>query len=281
MPMERRTVVNSDKALVIVPCYNERDNIGRLVERIAALHADLHVLVIDDNSPDGTGELVESLKTTYPELRAIHRPGKLGLGTAYRAGFRFALEQGYAQAITMDADFSHQPHYLPGLRDLAAEADLVVGSRYVPGGGAAGWPLRRKIVSGFANYLAHTVLSISTRDCTSGFRCYRRETLLAVDPDSVLSSGYSFLVEMLYRVEKSGLTVREIPIVFVDREAGKSKINRDEVYKTLFTLGRLRFPSLPWRYIGAVVGRVGERSALVMLASGLLLSTVWLVRRRR
>lgn len=274
--------MGEDRALVILPCYNERENIGRLIEKIMALHAGFDVLVIDDNSPDGTGQLVEEMRELYHQLHVIHRPSKLGLGTAYRRGFRFALDSGYAQVISMDADFSHQPHYLPALRDLSREADLVIGSRYVPGGGASGWPLRRKVVSGFANYLAHRVLGLSTRDCTSGFRCYQSSTLRAIDPESILSSGYSFLVEMLYRVEKQGLLVRELPIIFVDREQGKSKISRDEVYKTLFTLGRLRFPGLPWNLIGNVVGRYGERSVVALAGvSCLLFSTVWLVRRRR
>lgn len=273
--------MGDNKALVILPCYNERDNIERLVGEIRALDASFDVLVIDDNSPDGTGELVESLRGSHPELSVIHRPGKLGLGTAYLAGFWHAIERDYEWVITMDADFSHQPRYLRALREMASEADLVVGSRYTAGGGAVGWPLRRKLVSGFANYLAHTMLGLSTLDCTSGFRCYRRHTLLALDLESILSSGYSFLVELLYRAEKRGLVVREIPIVFVDRERGKSKINRNEVYKTLGTLGRLRFPGLPWRQIDRVLDRYGEAGVMVVTVSSLLLSTAWLLRRRR
>jgi glycosyltransferase involved in cell wall biosynthesis len=271
--------MSRNRALVVLPCYNERENIERLVSEIFALDVPLDVLVIDDNSPDGTGKVAEELRTIYPQLHVLHRPGKLGLGTAYRAGFRYALENGYEQVITMDADFSHQPAYLPELVRCGQEADLVIGSRYTPGGGAVGWPLRRKIISGTANRLARAVLDVTARDCTSGYRCYKREALVAIGPDSVLSSGYSFLVEMLYRVESAGLVVREVPIVFVDRQAGKSKINRIEVYKTLYTLGRLRLPWLPWRVVGGVGAHLSERSAAAMV--GLAVASLWLLLRRR
>ena len=240
--------------LVVLPCYNEHDNISQLIHEIASLHHPFHILLIDDNSPDGTGELAEELRSSYPQLQVIHRPGKLGLGTAYLEGFRYALTHRYEYVITMDADGSHQPKYLPALRELGREADLVIGSRYVQGGGTVGWPLSRKLISGFANRLARRVLGLRTRDCTAGYRCYRRGTLLLVEPESVLSSGYSYLIEMLYRVEKRGLEVRELPIEFVDRESGKSKISRHEIYKSLYTLLRLRFPSLPWHRMERLSG---------------------------
>ncbi len=274
-------LATGNASLVVLPCYNESENIVRLVEQIVGLDAGLDILVVDDNSPDGTGQLAESLRARYPEISVLHRAGKLGLGTAYLAGFRYGLDHRYSFVITMDADFSHQPSYLPQLRRRGDDSALVVGSRYVEGGGATGWPLQRKIISGFANLLARTVLGVSARDCTSGFRCYRRETLETIQPESILSDGYSFLVEILYRVEKAGLTVAEIPIIFVERQAGKSKINRIEVYKTLATLGRLRFPSLPWRDISAVAGRVGERSALAAVLTGALTASLLFLRRRR
>lgn len=264
-----------DRAVVVIPCYNERENIGRLVEQIAALEAPLDVLVIDDNSPDGTGELVQQLTERYPWLHLMSRPGKLGLGTAYRAGFHYGLNHGYLNVLTMDADFSHQPRYLPALVEAGLSFDLVIGSRYVEGGGAEGWPLYRRIISGGANWLAHTVLGLSARDCTSGFRCYSRRALQEIDVDSVLSSGYSFLVEMLYRVEKHGCSVRELPIIFVDREEGVSKIDRREIYKTLFTLGRLRMPLLPWARLETVVLRYDRRLALASLLIVLLLLAGW------
>ncbi len=271
--------MTQNRALVVLPCYNERENIERLVGEILALNTPVDVLVIDDNSPDGTGKVAEAMRQRYPELHVLHRPGKLGLGTAYRAGFRYALDHGYEQVITMDADFSHQPRYLPELVSTGREADLVIGSRYTKGGGATGWPLRRKIVSGTANRLARVVLGVTARDCTSGYRCYKRAALIAINPDTVLSSGYSFLVEMLYRVESAGLVVREVPIIFVDRQAGKSKINRIEVYKTLYTLGRLRLPWLPWQVLGGLGQHLGERSAVAVV--GVMAASLWLLLRRK
>lgn len=271
--------MTDSRALVVLPCYNERENIERLVEQVFALDLDLDLLVIDDNSPDGTGTAAESMRAEYPRLFVMHRAGKLGLGTAYRAGFHHGLDHGYANVITMDADFSHQPKYLLDLVGLGAAADMVIGSRYTRGGGAEGWPLKRKIISGAANALARTVLGVTSRDCTSGYRCYSRQALVTIDPDTVLSSGYSFLVEMLYRVERSGLVVREVPIIFVDRELGRSKIDRIEVYKTLYTLGRLRFPHLPWNAVANFGVRTGERNAA--LAFGLFATGLWLLLRRK
>ncbi len=267
------------RALVVLPCYNERENIERLVGQVFALDLDLDLLVIDDNSPDGTGAAAEAMRAEYPRLFVLHRAGKLGLGTAYRAGFHYGIDHGYANVITMDADFSHQPKYLPDLVGLGDAADLVIGSRYTPGGGAEGWPLKRKIISGTANALARTVLGVTARDCTSGYRCYSRRALVTIDPDTVLSSGYSFLVEMLYRVEHSGLVVREVPIIFVDRELGRSKIDRIEVYKTLFTLGRLRFPRLPWNALASIGTRTGERNAA--LAFSVFVTGLWFLLRRK
>jgi glycosyltransferase involved in cell wall biosynthesis len=271
--------MNRERTLVVLPCYNERDNIRPLVEQIAGLGLALDVLVVDDNSPDGTGRIAEELRTTCPQLSVLHRPGKLGLGTAYRAGFRWALERGYGRVVTMDADCSHQPRYLPRIVETARRADLVIGSRYTEGGGAEGWPLQRKIISGAANRLARSVLGVTARDCTSGYRCYSSAALIRIDPETVLSSGYSFLVEMLYRVERAGLTVAETPIIFVDRAAGRSKISRIEVYKTLFTLARLRLPGLPWATLGRAGQHISERGALVAVLAAL--GGVWALGRLR
>lgn len=267
-------------ALVIVPCYNERDNIGNLINEILAQSDDFDILVIDDNSPDGTAEVVKALQREHPQVHLMQRSRKLGLGTAYRAGFKFALDRGYRYIITMDADFSHQPCYLPKMLELAASADLVIGSRYVPGGGTSGWPVHRRFISGFANWLARTVLGLSAHDCTAGFRCYRRETLIRVDPDTILSSGYSFLIEMLYKVETQHMRVVELPIIFVDRIAGKSKISRYEIYKALYTLGRLKFPNLPWGRIARIGGKYGEPGA-VAISIFALLSMVWALVKRK
>ncbi|BAM00367.1 MULTISPECIES: polyprenol monophosphomannose synthase [Caldilinea] len=240
------------RALVIVPTYNERENLARLVGRLRGLSGDVHVLIIDDASPDGTGAIADALAAGDPGVRVLHRPGKLGLGTAYRAGFRYGIEQGYAYICTMDADFSHSPESLPSLLDMAADGyDLVIGSRYVPGGAVVGWPVLRKLISYTANALAHTVLGISARDCTAGFRCYRRRVLDALDLDAIFSSGYSFLIEMAFIVERAGFRVGEIPITFVNRTEGSSKINRREIFKAMYTIVRLRTQRLPWERIMA------------------------------
>ncbi|MEN6478726.1 MAG: polyprenol monophosphomannose synthase [Anaerolineales bacterium] len=234
-------------ALVIVPTYNEAENIERLVTLILQQDAPLHVVVVDDHSPDGTGKLADRLAEQDPRVSVIHRAGKLGLGTAYTAGFRQALSQGYGYAITMDADFSHHPRYLPGLLALMSQCDLAIGSRYVPQGGTEGWPLSRRFLSWGANLFARTLLGLHAHDCTAGYRCYRREVLEHIGLDTIFSSGYSFLVEMLTRCERRGYRVAELPIIFHDREAGASKISRTEITRSVYTVFRLWAERLPWR----------------------------------
>ncbi|MCS6827461.1 MAG: polyprenol monophosphomannose synthase [Caldilinea sp.] len=248
------------QALVIVPTYNERENLAQLVGRLRNLPGDVHVLIIDDASPDGTGAIADALAARDPGVRVLHRPGKLGLGTAYRAGFRYGVEQGYEYLCTMDADFSHSPESLPDLLNMAVDGyDLVIGSRYVPGGAVVGWPVLRKMLSFIANALAHTVLGVSARDCTAGFRCYRRRVLEALDLDAIFSSGYSFLIEMAFLVERAGFCVGETPITFVNRTQGASKINRREIFKAMYTILRLRTQGLPWeRIMAAYHARRGE-----------------------
>lgn len=236
----------ADTALVVLPTYNEAENIERLVELILQQDAPLHVVVVDDNSPDGTGELADRLAARDPRVAVIHRSGKLGLGTAYIAGFQRALSLGYGYAITMDADFSHHPRYLPSLLALMPGCDLAIGSRYVPGGGTEGWPLRRRVLSSGANAFARTLLGLHAHDCTAGFRCYRRQVLERIELETIFSSGYSFLVEMLTRCERHGFRVDELPIIFRDREAGASKISRAEIWRSIYTVFRLKFTRLPW-----------------------------------
>ncbi len=233
-------------ALVIVPTYNEADNIARLVGEILQQDAPLHVVIVDDASPDGTGEVADRLAAADARVSVIHRAGKLGLGTAYIAGFRRALAQGYGYAITMDADFSHSPSYLPSLLRLAASHDLTIGSRYVPGGGTEGWPLIRRLLSRGANAFARAMLGLRAHDCTAGFRCYCRAVLENIELETIFSSGYSFLVEMVTRCERRGYRVGELPIIFRDREAGASKVSRAEIYRSVYTILRLRFQRLPW-----------------------------------
>lgn len=244
----------SGAALMIVPTYNERENLPELVRQLRALPGDVHVLVVDDGSPDGTGALADALAAQDAGVAVIHRSGKLGLGTAYQAGFVHGLARGYRFICTMDADFSHNPADLPRLLAMAANGyDLVVGSRYVPGGSVVGWPAGRKVISYVANRLAHLFLGLSTRDCTAGFRCYRREVLETIPAASIFSSGYSFLMEMAYLCEAAGFRIGEAPITFVNRTQGDSKISKLEIVKAVYTLLRLRTRALPWdRMVGVV-----------------------------
>ena len=237
----------SGTVLMIVPTYNERENIRELVSQLRALPGDVRVLIVDDNSPDGTGAIVDDMAALDPGVAVLHRAGKLGLGTAYKAGFAYGLARDYHYICTMDADFSHNPASLPAMVDKAAAGDdLVVGSRYVPGGGVVGWPAGRKLLSAIANRMAHIFLGIGARDCTAGFRCYRRAVLETIPLDAIFSGGYSFLIEMAYMCEAAGFRIGEVPITFVNRTLGDSKISKLEIYKAMYTLVRLRTSVLPW-----------------------------------
>ncbi len=219
------------RSLVILPSYNEAENVLPLTADILSRDESLDVLVVDDNSPDGTAELVEEARKEQPRIALLRRPGKLGLGSAYLAGFRYGLDQGYGRVLTMDCDYSHHPRYLPEVLEAAERADLVIGSRYVRGGGVANWPLRRRLLSRFANLYTRILLRLSVNDCTAGFRCYSREVLETVAPFEIESSGYAFLEEMVWRVDRCGFRIVEIPIVFEDRTLGASKINEAEIYR--------------------------------------------------
>jgi len=232
------------KTAVIIPTYNESDNIVALVEEILGLGVVSHIIIVDDNSPDGTGQLAEELAKQHQEVHVIHRPGKLGLGTAYIAGFKLALTLPADRIMTMDADFSHQPGYIPSLIAQTRVCDLSIGSRYVDGGGTINCNLWRRFLSRMGNTVARLALGLKAADCTAGFRCYRRQVLEAIDLDSILSSGYSFLVEMLYRCQKSGYRVGEVPIVFENRRQGTSKISQREIWKAACTVLRLGWERL-------------------------------------
>lgn len=225
---------------VIIPTYNERDNIAALISHILALPDELKIIVVDDCSPDGTGALVDEIARRDPRVRAIHRQGKLGLGTAYAAGFKAALELGAERLMTMDADFSHHPRYIPDILRAAESHDIVIGSRYVPGGGTRHWGWRRVMLSWGANSFARVVLGLRAHDCTAGFRCYRRCVLESIDLDRILSNGYSFLLELLYACQLQGWRIGEVPILFADRRHGTSKISRQEIFKALYTVLRLK-----------------------------------------
>jgi glycosyltransferase involved in cell wall biosynthesis len=229
------------KINVIVPTYNEKENIERLIHELLALPIACEVIVVDDNSPDGTGIIAERLADENPgRVHVVHRAGKLGLGTAYIAGFHQAIALRSDLVVTMDADFSHPPSAIPAMVDkIAAGYDLVIGSRYVPGGQAVECTLPRKILSWGANAFARFMLGLKAHDATAGFRCYRREVLESIALDQIFSNGYSFLMEMLYKVQRKGWKVGEVPIVFLNRQHGASKISRNEIYKALYTVLRL------------------------------------------
>ena len=226
--------------MVVVPTYNEAENIARLVPELLALPVGLRVIVVDDGSPDGTGALAEQQAVNFPgRVVVLHRPGKLGLGTAYMAGFRAASELGADCIVTMDADFSPHPRHIGAMLDKLAAAELVIGSRYVPGGRAVDSPGARRFLSWMANSASRTTLGLRAHDVTAGFRAYRRELLMALPLDQIFSSGYSFLIETLYLIERGGWRVAEVPIQFYDRTAGTSKISRREIAKAMYTVARL------------------------------------------
>jgi len=224
---------------VVIPTYNEKENIASLVEAIVALPVAASVIVVDDNSPDGTGRLVDEMAAANRAIRPLHRPAKLGLGTAHIAGMRKALADGADLIVTMDADFSHHPRYIPDLVAAIANLDLCIGSRYVRGGGTENCTLPRRVLSEGANTFARVMLGLHAHDCTAGFRCYRREVLSRVPLDSIFSDGYSFLVEMLYLCQGLGARVGEVPIIFENRRRGKSKISRKEIAAAMYTVLRL------------------------------------------
>jgi dolichol-phosphate mannosyltransferase len=232
------------KALVIIPTFNEAENIPTLVPRVLEQDPGLEVLVVDDNSTDGTGDRVEEMRVSEPRLHCLHRPAKMGLGTAYVDGFRYALERDYELVFEMDADFSHDPDSLPAFLEAAREADLVVGSRYLHGVTVVNWPLSRLILSYGANLYTRIVTWMPLKDATGGFKCFRRATLEAIDLDRVHSDGYGFQIEMNYKVWRKGLRVREIPILFVDRRVGVSKMNKKIVWEAMWLVWRLRIQAL-------------------------------------
>jgi dolichol-phosphate mannosyltransferase len=230
------------QALIVVPTYNERDNVRGISAQLLAALPGAELLFVDDNSPDGTGALLDELAAADPRIHVMHRAGKLGLGTAYIEGFRWGLARGHRFLFEMDADGSHDPRYLAQMLGLAEDgADVVVGSRYVPGGGTQNWGAGRKILSRGGSLYARTVLGIDVRDVTAGFTCWRNTALDAIDLSTITSNGYSFQIEMKYRALKKNLRVVETPIVFVDRRVGQSKMSRAIFLEALIKVWSLRF----------------------------------------
>lgn len=229
-----------EPTLIIIPTYNERDNIGGLLRQLRAVVPGAGILVVDDNSPDGTGDEVRRFTRDAAPVELIVRVGERGLGSAYREGLHYGLEHGYEVLVTMDADGSHSPLHLSALLDAIADNDVVIGSRYMRDGGTINWRIRRILLSWLANRFARVVLGLSGTDLTSGYRGYRRQILEVISPDSVQSNGYSFLVEMLFRAQCHHARVAEVPIIFYDRTMGSSKISKREIYRGAATLLSLR-----------------------------------------
>jgi dolichol-phosphate mannosyltransferase len=228
--------------LVIVPTYNERDNLPAIIDAVHQHLAEADVLVVDDASPDGTGALADEIAARDPKVSVLHRAGKLGLGTAYIAGFKHALGKSYEFVFEMDCDFSHDPKYLPSLleRVRSGAADVALGSRYVAGGGTVNWGPMRKLISYGGSLYARTILGVRVRDLTGGYKCFRRAVLEAIDLDHISAQGYGFQIEMTYRSVKMGFRVEEVPIVFVDRRVGQSKMSRKIFLEALTLVWRLR-----------------------------------------
>jgi dolichol-phosphate mannosyltransferase len=238
------------RTLVVIPTYNERENIGPLVRQILALEG-FGVMVVDDNSPDGTGALADGLAAEFPgRVEVIHRTGRRGLGRSYVEGFGVALKSGAELVCQMDADFSHDPKFLPDLVAAAADHDIVIGSRYLNGISVVNWPLQRLILSTFANRYIRAVTGLRARDCTGGFRCWRREALARIPLARILSDGYSFIVETLFEASRRGCRIGEVPIVFVERRLGSSKLSGGVLLESVLMPWRLRLRALLWRVNG-------------------------------
>lgn len=231
--------MTAHRLLVTLCTYNERENLVQLVTEIRRVAPDADVLVIDDSSPDGTGELADEMARSDPRVHVLHREGKQGLGTAIVAGFRYGIEHGYDHLLNMDADFSHHPRYIPALREAIERADVAVGSRYVPGGEIRGWGPLRHAMSRGVNWYARLLLGLKTRDSSGAFRCYRVAKLRELDFDRIRARGYAFQEEILYRLRRIGCTFEEVPITFEDRRYGTSKINPREAAAALWVIFRL------------------------------------------
>ncbi len=232
------------RCLVVIPTYNEADNIQELLPVVLSHGSHFNVLVVDDNSPDGTARLVKEMQKSEPRIHIIERAGKMGLGTAYVAGFKYALANGFDYIFEMDADFSHDPSVLPRLLEQAETYDLVIGSRYIEGVNVVNWPMRRLLLSYFANLYTRVITGMPVRDATGGFKCFRRKVLESIDLDAIHSNGYAFQIEMNFKTWHKGFKVHEIPIVFVDRRIGSSKMSKHIVYEAVWMVWVLKFKSL-------------------------------------
>ncbi|MBS1536350.1 MAG: polyprenol monophosphomannose synthase [Bacteroidetes bacterium] len=229
------------KSIVVIPTYNESGNVEKIISAVLAVAPEINILIVDDNSPDGTSTLVEAMMKTDTRVRLLKRPGKLGLGTAYCEGFRLALDWGYDIIIEMDADFSHNPEDVPRFLEELKRSDVVIGSRYSNGVNVVNWPLRRLILSYGANLYTRIITGMPIKDATGGFKGFRADVLKQIDFSKIHSNGYAFQIEMNYRLWKSGAKIKEIPIVFIDRTSGTSKMSRSIVYEAVFLVWKLKF----------------------------------------
>jgi dolichol-phosphate mannosyltransferase len=234
----------AEKILVIIPTYNEIENVGNIVPRVVEQGPDIDVLVVDDSSPDGTGELADRLASDDPRIHVLHRENKEGLGRAYLAGFKWALERDYQYIFEMDADFSHDPKFIPGFLRAVEDADLVIGSRYKDGVNVINWPMSRLLLSKGANLYSHWITGLALTDSTGGFKCFRRRVLEAIDLDAVHSNGYAFQIEVSFRAWKKGFRLVEIPIVFVDRVEGHSKLSKKIIREAVWMVWFLRLKAM-------------------------------------
>ena len=232
------------RALIIIPTYNELENIQSIIPEVLSQDPRIEVLVVDDNSPDGTADAVKGMMKEGPRIHLLERERKMGLGTAYVAGFKYAIENNYDFVFEMDADFSHDPGALPGFLEAIEEYDLVLGSRYIQGVNVINWPMKRLLLSYFANQYTRIVTGLPVRDATGGFKCLRVEVLKAIDLDQVRSNGYSFQIEMSFKAWKKGFRIHEIPIIFMDRRVGISKMSKKIVREAVTMVWRLRFQSI-------------------------------------
>jgi len=237
-----------EKILVVIPTYNERENVAKLLEPVLGADSRIEVLIVDDNSPDGTGELADRIASSNPRVHVLHRESKLGLGSAYRDGFRYALEHGYELIFEMDADFSHDPGYLPDFLEAVKDNDMVIGSRYVSGVNVVNWPMRRLLLSYGASFYTRVITGMPIRDPTGGFKCFRRRVLESLDLDRIASDGYSFQIEVNFKVWHKKFRIKEIPIIFVDRHSGTSKMSKRIVFEAVWMVW--------WLKIQSILGRI-------------------------
>lgn len=233
-------MVDAKKAIIIIPTYNEKENVERLVADIFINQPDINILFVDDNSPDGTADIIKTMMKNNKAISILEREGKMGLGSAYIAGFKFALEKGYEYILEMDADFSHNPKEIPNFLNEIESNDLVIGSRYIKGVNVVNWPLTRLLISYFANVYTRVVTGLSVRDLTGGYKCFRRNVLETIDLSKIKSNGYAFQIELNFKTWANGFKIKEISIIFVDRVFGESKLSKEIMWEAFFLVWRLK-----------------------------------------